>query len=60
MRELLLAGNRKVREVLVAEDQDDVELLQDIVDLALDTGCRFARSAANGCSPTPIPSHPKA
>jgi 23S rRNA (guanosine2251-2'-O)-methyltransferase len=38
VRELLLAGNRRVREVLVASDQDDVELLQDIVDLALDTG----------------------
>ena len=36
VRELLLAGNRRIREILVAEDQDDTEVLQDIVDLALD------------------------
>jgi 23S rRNA (guanosine2251-2'-O)-methyltransferase len=36
VRELLLAGKRRVREILVAEDQDDNEVLQDIVDLALD------------------------
>jgi 23S rRNA (guanosine2251-2'-O)-methyltransferase len=36
VRELLLAGRRRVREILVAEDQDDTEVLQDIVDLALD------------------------
>lgn len=36
VRELLLAGTRRVREILVAEDQDDNEVLQDIVDLALD------------------------
>jgi len=36
VRELLLAGTRRVREILVAEDQDDTEVLQDIVDLALD------------------------
>jgi 23S rRNA (guanosine2251-2'-O)-methyltransferase len=36
VRELLLAGRRRTRELLVATDQDDVELLQDIVDLALD------------------------
>jgi len=36
VRELLLAGKRKIREILVAEDQDDNEVLQDIVDLALD------------------------
>jgi len=36
VRELLLAGTRRVRELLVAEDQDDTEVLQDIVDLALD------------------------
>jgi 23S rRNA (guanosine2251-2'-O)-methyltransferase len=29
-------GTRRTREVLVAADQDDVDLLQDIVDLALD------------------------
>jgi 23S rRNA (guanosine2251-2'-O)-methyltransferase len=38
VRELLLAGRRRVREILVAADQDDVELLQDIVDLALNEG----------------------
>jgi len=38
VRELLLAHTRRVREVLVAADQDDVTLLQDIVDLALDAG----------------------
>ncbi len=36
VRELLLNGNRRIREILVAEDQDDTEVLQDIVDLALD------------------------
>jgi len=36
VRELLLAGNRRIREIIVAEDQDDTEVLQDIVDLALD------------------------
>ena len=36
VRELLLAGTRRVRELHVAEDQDDNEVLQDIVDLALD------------------------
>lgn len=36
VRELLLAGTRRVREIHVAEDQDDNEVLQDIVDLALD------------------------
>jgi 23S rRNA (guanosine2251-2'-O)-methyltransferase len=36
VRELLLAGRRRVREILVAEDQDDTEVQQDIVDLALD------------------------
>jgi 23S rRNA (guanosine2251-2'-O)-methyltransferase len=36
VRELLLAGKRRVREIYVAEDQDDNEVLQDIVELALD------------------------
>lgn len=36
VRELLLAGRRRVREILVVEEQDDAEVLQDIVDLALD------------------------
>jgi len=36
VRELLLAGNRRIREIIVAEDQDDTEVLQDIVDLAQD------------------------
>lgn len=36
VRELLLAGKRRIREVLVADDQDDTEVLQDIVDLAGD------------------------
>lgn len=36
VRELLLAGKRRVREVLVAEDQDNNDTLQDIADLALD------------------------
>jgi 23S rRNA (guanosine2251-2'-O)-methyltransferase len=35
VRELLVAGRRRTHEILVAADQDDVELLQDIVDLAL-------------------------
>jgi 23S rRNA (guanosine2251-2'-O)-methyltransferase len=38
VRELLLAGRRRVREVLVASEHDDVEVLQDIVDLALESG----------------------
>lgn len=36
MRELLLAGTRRVREIYVAEEQEDTEVLQDIVDLAID------------------------
>jgi len=36
VRELLLAGKRRVREVLVAEEQENNDTLQDIVDLALD------------------------
>jgi 23S rRNA (guanosine2251-2'-O)-methyltransferase len=36
VRELLLSGNRRIREIIVAEDQDDTEVLQDIVDLAQD------------------------
>jgi 23S rRNA (guanosine2251-2'-O)-methyltransferase len=38
VRELLLAGRRRVRDVLVASEQDDVEVLQEIVDLALEGG----------------------
>jgi 23S rRNA (guanosine2251-2'-O)-methyltransferase len=38
VRELLLAGRRRVREVLVAAERDDVDVLQDIVDLALEAG----------------------
>ncbi len=36
VRELLLAGKRRVREVMIAEDQDNNETLQDIADLAND------------------------
>ncbi|MCD9624692.1 23S rRNA (guanosine(2251)-2'-O)-methyltransferase RlmB [Rhabdothermincola salaria] len=36
VRELLLAGSRRIREIYVAEDQDDNEVLGDIVELALD------------------------
>lgn len=36
VRELLIADTRRVREIYVAEDQDDTEILQDIVDLAID------------------------
>jgi 23S rRNA (guanosine2251-2'-O)-methyltransferase len=35
-RELLLAGRRRVREVLVAEQQDENDFLQEIIDLALE------------------------
>jgi 23S rRNA (guanosine2251-2'-O)-methyltransferase len=35
-RELLLAGNRRVRELLVADDHDDSSVLQELVDLALE------------------------
>jgi 23S rRNA (guanosine2251-2'-O)-methyltransferase len=38
VRELLIAGRRRVRELLVADDQDNTETLQDIVDIALDEG----------------------
>jgi 23S rRNA (guanosine2251-2'-O)-methyltransferase len=38
VRELLIAGRRRVRDVLVAADQDDTTTLQDIVDLAVDNG----------------------
>lgn len=58
MRELLLAGNRKVREVLVADDQDDTEVLQDIVDLAADlrTQVRLvSRSRLTGIARTEAP-----
>ena len=36
VRELLIADTRRVREIYVAEDQDDTEILQDIVELAID------------------------
>lgn len=36
MRELLLAGRRRVREVLIAEERDDSDVLGDIADLAAD------------------------
>ena len=36
VRELLLAGNRKVKEILLAEQMDPAEILEDIVDLAHD------------------------
>jgi 23S rRNA (guanosine2251-2'-O)-methyltransferase len=36
VRELLLAGKRRVREVMVAEQQDNNDVLEDIVDLAQD------------------------
>jgi 23S rRNA (guanosine2251-2'-O)-methyltransferase len=36
VRELLLADTRRVRELLVAEEQDDAEVLRDIVELAQD------------------------
>jgi 23S rRNA (guanosine2251-2'-O)-methyltransferase len=38
VRELLLAGRRRVREIVVAADEDDLTGLQDLVDLALDEG----------------------
>lgn len=38
VRELLLAGQRRVREVLVASDQDDAQVLDDIAELAVDLG----------------------
>lgn len=36
VRELLLAGTRRVREIYVAEDQDNNDVLADIVELAMD------------------------
>lgn len=36
VRELLLAGNRRVKEILLAEQMDPAEILEDIVDLAHD------------------------
>jgi len=36
VRELLLAGTRRVREVLIAEQMDPAEILEDIVELAHD------------------------
>jgi 23S rRNA (guanosine2251-2'-O)-methyltransferase len=38
VRELLLAGRRRVRELLVAEESEDTQALQDLVDLALEEG----------------------
>jgi len=38
VRELLLAGTRRVREVWVAADQDDARVLDDIAELALSVG----------------------
>lgn len=38
VRELLLAGTRRVREVMIAADQDDAVVLDDIAELALDLG----------------------
>lgn len=47
MRELLLAGRRRVREVLVADDTDDLAGLQDVVDLALDLHVPVREVGAN-------------
>lgn len=38
MRELLIAGRRRVRELLVSDDRDDARPLQDLVDLATGEG----------------------
>jgi 23S rRNA (guanosine2251-2'-O)-methyltransferase len=38
VRELLVAGRRKVREVWIAEDQDDTAVLEDIAELATGAG----------------------
>lgn len=38
MRELLLSGRRKVREVWVATDQEDAQVLDDIAELAMSVG----------------------
>lgn len=47
VRELLLAGRRRVREVLVANDTDDLAGLQDLVDLALDLHVPVREVSAN-------------
>jgi 23S rRNA (guanosine2251-2'-O)-methyltransferase len=38
VRELLLAGRRRVREVVIATDREDVQPLQDLADLAVSVG----------------------
>ncbi len=47
VRELLLAGRRRVREIVVADDQDDLPGLQDIVDIALDLHVPVRQVSAN-------------
>lgn len=46
MRELLLAGRRKVREVLVAGDRRDAEALEDIAALATELGVAVSEVSA--------------
>ena len=46
VRELLLAGRRKVRELWIATDLEDAGVIADIVDLATPSGSRSTRSAA--------------
>ncbi len=46
MRELLLAGTRKVREVLVASDRRDAQVLDDIASLATELGVTVTQVSA--------------
>ena len=58
VRELLLAGTRRVREVVVAEDQHERDALADIVDLAQDVRVpvrTVSRSALAGMARTESP-----
>jgi len=47
VRELLLAGRRRVREVLVSADRDDSEILEDITELAAGLGVPVRQVSAS-------------
>jgi 23S rRNA (guanosine2251-2'-O)-methyltransferase len=58
VRELLLAGTRRVREVWIASDQDDADVLEDIAELALSVGApvrEVSRSKLLGAARTESP-----
>jgi 23S rRNA (guanosine2251-2'-O)-methyltransferase len=60
VRELLLAGTRKVHEVWLASDQDEAFVLDDIGELAMSLGVPVRTSPAPSCTPGPARTRPRA